>query len=417
MLIVAGNASARGGGEAVLPLHYFTGLAARDWPVTLIAHERNRTELQAHLPHLAQHMHFTPDTALQRILWRIGSRMPGAVQEHLFGNLIELVNGWHLRRLIRSEVAAGHVDLVHQPVPVSPAAPSMLFGLGVPVVIGPMNGGMNWPPGYARSQEHLLARAFVALGRRFAGLANRLLPGKRRAAMLLVANARTAHALPTSHPRVVELVENGVDLAVWQAGIPAPPQPGTFRLVFIGRLVRWKALDVTLHALAHAQRIRPDLSITLDVLGDGPERPALEALTGALSLQAQVRFHGFLPQTDCAARLAGADALILNSLRECGGAVVLEAMAMGRPVIASAWGGPADYLDDGCGLLVHPSPPEGFAERLAGAIATLAADPERAARMGQAGAAKVRAQYDWARKLDRIAALYDEVLRYRTPSS
>lgn len=339
------------------------------------------------------------------------------IEEHVFGNLIELGNGLQLRRLVRAEIRAGRAALVHQPVPVSPTAPSTLFGLSVPVVIGPMNGGMNYPPGYASRFERPLTRALVPLGRRMAALVNRLLPGKPQAAMLLVANQRTARALPIRHARVVELVENGVDMRLWQAAEPLPAPEGDFRLAYLGRLIPLKGLDFTLQALARARAARPDLDIRLDILGDGPERARLTTLTEHLGLADAVRFHGFLPQAECARHLAGSQALILNSLRECGGAVVLEAMALGKPVIAADWGGPADYVDESCGLLVAPSPPEGFDARLAEAMLRLAADPEAAAKLGRNGAERVRSHYDWARKIERIEALYAEVLGSEMPIS
>ncbi|MCB1389610.1 MAG: glycosyltransferase family 4 protein [Rhodobacteraceae bacterium] len=402
ILIVADNASARFGGEAILPLKYFTLLARRGRDVRLITHERNRDGLLALAPDLAERIVYSPDTPLHRWLWRIGSRFPGAIRDHLFGNLMGLVTGWQQRRLARGLVHKGLVDLVHQPIPVSPAAPSLLHGLGVPVVIGPMNGGMTWPPGY-EDFEGRASRLFVGIGRPMAGLVNRLIPGKRRAALLLVANERTARALPVRNLPVVELVENAVDFALWPDPGPRPVPGGPLRLAFMGRLVDWKALDVALTALTRTRE-----AVTLDILGDGPERAALEAQARALGLHDRVTFHGFLPQRDCAPHLARADALILPSLRECGGAVVLEAMAMGLAVIASDWGGPADYLDADCGLLVPPAPREGFAARLAEAIDSLA--PGRARAMGAAGAAKVRAQYDWAQKVDTIEALYRRAL-------
>jgi len=404
VLIVADNASARFGGEAILPLKYFTLLARRGRDVRLITHERNRDGLQALAPELADRITYSPDTAAHRWLWRIGARFPGAIRDHFFGNLMGLVTGWQQRKLARAAVRAGQVDLVHQPIPVSPAAPSLLFGLGAPVVIGPMNGGMTWPPGYA-DFHGLAARLFVGIGRPLAGLVNRLIPGKRRAALLLVANDRTRKALPVSGPPVVELVENAVDFALWPDPGPRPAPEGPLRLVFMGRLVDWKALDIALTALTLTRH-----PVSLDILGDGPQRAALEAQVQASGLGARVAFHGFLPQTDCARHLARADALILPSLRDCGGAVVLEAMAMGLAVIASDWGGPADYLDPDCGLLVAPAPRAGFAERLAAAIDTLAADPARARAMGAAGAAKARRLYDWQGKIDRIETLYRRAL-------
>ena len=97
--------------------------------------------------------------------------------------------------MARRLIAQHSIDIVHQPIPVSPKESSLLYNLGVPVVIGPMNGGMAYPPGFTHSQGNATA-AFVRIGRLFSGVLNRLMPGKLRAAALLVANERTGKALP-----------------------------------------------------------------------------------------------------------------------------------------------------------------------------------------------------------------------------
>lgn len=401
--IAAENASARLGGEAILPLKYAQLLHARGHQVRMLTHERNRAALAADAPEIAALTGFIADTWLHRLIFRAGQRLTAILRENLFGNLLVLLTALEMRRRLRVLVAQGAVDLVHQPIPVSPTAPSLLHSLGVPVVIGPMNGGMDYPPGYRRHQS-ALGRALLRLGRGLARGINRAIPGKPRAAALLVANARTRAALPVAHRRIFELVENGVDFAIWQAP-EAPARAQGFRLVYIGRLVDWKAVDVTLAAIAAARTARPDLEITLDIIGDGPERARLEGLAGD-----GVRFLGFLPQTACRDHLLAGHALILNSLRECGGAVVLEAMALGRPVIASDWGGPADYVTPDTGILVHPAPAESFSARLAEAIVTVAASPARAEAMGQAGFARAHAVFDWQSKIDRIEQIYAEAL-------
>ena len=408
ILIIADNASHRFGGEAILPLKYFSILARRGRDVRLITHERNRDTLEEVIPDLMDRVSFTPDTPMLKLLWRIAEPMPGAIRDHLFGNLMALITGREQRRLARALV--GPDTVIHQPTPVSPAAPSMIHDLGAPVIIGPMNGGMSYPPGY-EDFEGRASRLFVRLGRPFSGLVNRLIPGKRRAAMLLAANERTVQALPPTPASVRLMSENAVDFDLFP-GIRAarPPRaPDRLRLVYMGRLVALKALDLSFHALARARAANPDIEITLDVLGDGPERGALKVLSHELGLRDAVTFHGFVPQVDCARMLVDSDALILNSLRECGGAVILEAQAMGLAVIASDWGGPRDYVGEDTGILVPPSPRAGFEDRLADAISRLARDPELTRSLGFAGAQRVRNRFAWTKRIDQIEMIYDEV--------
>ena len=101
---------------------------------------------------------------------------------------------------------------------------------------------------------------------------------------------------------------------------------------------------------------------------------------------------------------------MLPSVFECGGAVVLEAMATGRAVIAVDWGGPGDYLDPGCGILIQPSTAAALVDDLAAAITRLANDRALCEKLGEAGMRKVLADYSWPAKIDRLTDIYREVL-------
>jgi len=284
----------------------------------------------------------------------------------------------------------------------------MIYDVGAPVVIGPMNGGMDYPAGF-RDRENQWERLAVWLGRTLRDVMNWLMPGKRRAAVLLVSNRRTREMLARTHAPVVEVVENGVDLGLWRPpddrGPPAPSDGGV-RFVYVGRLVDWKGVDLLLSAWAAA---RTSPATRLDLIGDGPMRGPLTVLRDRLGLAASVEFIGQLPQQECGRRLRQADVLILPSLIECGGAVVLEAMATGLPVIATAWGGPADYLDESCGILVPPTSPDAFIRGLTGAIERLDSSPGLRLEMGRAALRRVAA-FDWKAKVDRILEIYSQVV-------
>jgi glycosyltransferase involved in cell wall biosynthesis len=422
ILIVAENASAQFGGEAALPLHHFRVLLQRGAPVWLLTHARVRDELLQRFPEAAGQMHFIEDSAFHRRMWRWGSRLPARLDYLTTGFVSRLSTQRAQRRLARSLIARHGIQLVHQPTPVSPREPSALHGLGVPVVIGPMNGGMEYPTGFRHARKHWVSKA-AHLGRLASGLMNHVWPGKPRAAALLVANERTRRALPLGLGATARLlVENGVDLSLWRP--PSDPASGDTPkvpcFVFMGRLVDWKAVDLLLRAFDAAARGTP---MSLTVIGDGPDGPRLREiaraqgrLADAPGLAGQVHFAGWRPQVESAELLRHSQALVLPSLWECGGAVVLEAMACGLPVLATAWGGPMDYLDERCGLLVRPTSPEALVDGLARGLGQLAADPALRQRLGAAGRQRVVQEFDWEIKVDRMLALYAELLAVAPPA-
>ena len=416
ILIVCEHASARFGGEAALPLHYFRVLRNRGYAVWLITHARTRDELSEIFPG-EERIVYVEDTRLHRLLWHAARCLPTRLANFSVGFVSRLACQLEQRNLARRLITAHRIDIVHQPMPVSPREPSMMYGLGAPVIIGPMNGGLDYPPAF-RGNSPLIERGFILFGRWSASILNRLMPGKRRAAFLLVANSLTRRSLPSGLcRRVIEMVENGVDLSLWQPAPARPRQasaslPVTF--LFLGRLIALKSVDLLLYAFERASR---QVAVRLLVAGDGPERSRLEALAGQLRILSAaparpgtVAFKGWLSQAEAAAALQRADALVLPSVHDCGGAVVLEAMCAGKPVIATAWGGPKDYLDETCGVLVPPTNREALIEGFSEAMIRLAMSPETRHTMGARGREKILSHYDWELKVDRVLQIYREAM-------
>ena len=123
-----------------------------------------------------------------------------------------------------------------------------------------------------------------------------------------------------------------------------------------------------------------------------------------------VRFTGWLSQAACSDEFERVDCLVMPSLRDCGGSVVLEAMAMSKPVISTAWGGPLDYLDQSCAILVKPASRQHLVDGLADAMVRLAGAPIERADKGRAGRARIEAHYDWRLKAERMVSLYRQTL-------
>lgn len=402
--IVAEHASYRFGGEAVLPLHYFSRLRARGVEAWLIVHARTREELEAAFPMDTNRFRFIEDAWFHKLLFRLSHFLPRRIAESSIGLLSLLITQYLARRAVSRLTQQESIDLVHQPIPVSPRFPSLMTKLGVPVIIGPMNGGMEYPRAF-RHTESILSRITVPFGRRLSNIVNSLMPGKKLADVLLVANQRTRLALPRGlKGQVIELPENGVDLDTWSPspdGVETAPEIlGSPRFLFIGRLVDWKCLDVAMEALLHV----PDAQ--LEVIGDGPMRSGWEQLAVKLGVSSRVVFSGWMSQTACALRLHSAVGLVLPSIYECGGAVVLEAMAARTPVIATKWGGPADYIDSTCGFLIEPDSREALVEGFALAMRRIVEAPELGRQMGMNGSERVRQGFDWNKKVDCVIDIY-----------
>jgi len=170
------------------------------------------------------------------------------------------------------------------------------------------------------------------------------------------------------------------------------------RLFFHGRLVYQKGLDLLLAALGRL----PDADFELHLVGDGPQRPELEEAAATLGIGGRVIFHGWLHRPELARTLRGMDLFVFPSRDEGMPNAVLEAMASGLPVVASAIAGSEELvLPERTGLLV---PPED-ADALAKALARLIADAPLRREMGAAGRERVERQYSWA----SAATLYLEM--------
>lgn len=185
----------------------------------------------------------------------------------------------------------------------------------------------------------------------------------------------------------IHVVHGGIE--PWRFAEPAALPPGGPHLVAIGRLVEQQGFPVLIAAMADAVRDLPDLHLTL--VGDGPLRPVLQAQTADLGLQQHITFAGWHDETGVRAAVAAATALILPAFAEGLPLVVLEAMAAGRPIIATAIAGLPELVTPDAGWLV----PAGDTTALADAIRGLGGtDLAALNRMGHAARARVLARHD-----------------------
>lgn len=174
----------------------------------------------------------------------------------------------------------------------------------------------------------------------------------------------------------------------------------TDRLLFIGRLAAQKGVPVLIAALARAREVRP--SLTLRLVGDGPDRVMLETQVDALGLGNVVTFLGYRSQEEVAEILSEASALVLPSFAEGVPVVLMEAMASDIPVVTTRIAGIPELVEDSVsGRLVAP----GEEEALAQAILDVTGDADAAARMGAAGRARVTSDFNLRTEARGLARL------------
>jgi glycosyltransferase involved in cell wall biosynthesis len=173
----------------------------------------------------------------------------------------------------------------------------------------------------------------------------------------------------------------------------------------VTRLLHQKGVHILLDAFATCLRHMPQASLV--VLGDGPERSALEAQARAHGMVQRVHFLGYMATPDVSAIMRGLDIFALPTFGEGFGLVLLEAMAWGKPVVASqVLAIPEIVLHEETGLLVPP----GDAASLAQALLRLMQNPALCHSLGMAGQRRVEQEFTVQRMVQQTVCLYDEIL-------
>lgn len=202
------------------------------------------------------------------------------------------------------------------------------------------------------------------------------------------------------HGPVEVIPQFGVDPEIYRPLERSEPVEG-FVIGYIGRLVQEKGVGTLLQAVGRLEGIW-----RLEIIGDGPQRTALEGLAKALGLTERVAFHAYVPSAEVPTRLNRLDVLVLPSVtqpnwKEQFGRVLIEAMACEVPVIGSDSGEIPHVIGD-AGLIF----PEGNAEALTNALRQVMAESDRRGRWGRAGRERVLAHYTQARIAERTVEIY-----------
>ncbi len=303
---------------------------------------------------------------------------------------------WYAWRHLRAQIIAGEFDIVLRLSPVISVIPSafpfFLRNYSIPFIIGPINGGLPWPQGFSQADNQ---KAWIDNLRNL----YRFLPFARstyrRAAAIIAGSSQTYAEFSAYRQKLFFVPENGLTRSLC-SGAPRPcKRDSKLELIFVGGLVPYKACDLALRAAAPL--LRNDLA-HFTVVGDGPERGRFEQLAKSLGIEEAVSFCGTLTHNEAMQRLRSADVMVFPSVREFGGGVVFEALAVGAIPIVVDFGGPGDIVHSEVGYKVPLTNERDVVARMEEILTELVHDRGRLERLRRKGMAYARECLTWDAK-------------------
>jgi glycosyltransferase involved in cell wall biosynthesis len=299
---------------------------------------------------------------------------------------------WQLRR----RIFGGEFDVVLRLVPMSPVLPSpFAFFLRkgpIPFVIGPLNGGLPWPPGFGQLD---MQKEWISDLRNL----YRFLPFARstyrHATAIIAASSQTYSEFAAYSDKLFFVPEPGIGDSVCSDDSRTPESTAKLELIFVGGLVPRKACDLALRGASTL--LRNDLA-RFTVVGDGPERNRLEQLTRSLGIEKAVSFCGWLSHAEVLRRLQAADIMVFPSVRDNGAGVIFEALASGAVPVVADFGGPGDIVHPQVGYKVPLTNETDMVSQIEKILANLVNNRDLLSRLRQQGMSYARESLTWDAK-------------------
>ncbi len=248
--------------------------------------------------------------------------------------------------------------------------------------------------------------------------------GQSRARKILVCNRESLEAIPKRFQQKATLFPvNGIspeDLTLIagrngsrvsrddQAPVSGATPQKEFRVLSAAQLIALKGYGLAIRAFKPFADQHSDAKMV--IMGEGPDLPRLEKLVRSLQLSHQVLFPGWMARNALLDAMCSCDVFLFPSLRDGGGAVVVEAMAAGIPVICMDLAGPGMHVTEKCGIKIPARSPDETIELMAQALERLFQDKDLRVKMGQAGRVRAEQVYSWDHLGERLLMIYQEVL-------
>ena len=234
--------------------------------------------------------------------------------------------------------------------------------------------------------------------------------GQKRAKALLVCNQEAFDALPKEWQKKAHFFPvNGISQQDLDFLNQAPKtKRKNFLVVTAGKLITIKSVDLAMRAFKLFHLVAPASEFL--ILGDGPQMPALKKLASDLGLKHKIIFLGWQSREKLLTKMAEADVFLFTSLRDGGGAVIVEAMSAKKPVVCFDISGPGFHIKPEWGIKVRPENPEQAILGLAKALETLYFNNQMRTAMGVSARARAESFYHWDSLGNTLYKIYQDAI-------
>ena len=382
--------------------------------VTLVTHERNRQALEnvkgnEKIVYIAESNAIAKYFKLVSYL-TVGKKGVNWPLINALGYPVYVEFSHRVYQTFQAKVLTGEYDLVHAITPILPRYPVPIVEAckNTPFVLGPVNGGVPFPKKF----DKVAQKEFVYFN--FLRILGQFIPGYRntyiKADKILVGSTYTLNMLKEKFSivgnRIELFYENGITEDFLNSS-SKNRDPGITNLLFVGRLVPYKGADIVIEAVSRLNKVIPQFRLT--IVGDGSERENLERQAQELGVSSIVSFTGWVSQKSTLEFYTKADIFCFPSIREFGGAVVLEAMACGLPCIVADNGGIAEYVTQETGFKLAPTSTENLIQGLVDKIKILRENEELRKSMSVKAVERAK-KFAWRQKAVEIKKIYEKVI-------